>query len=230
MIIKVCGMREPENIRAVEALGTDWIGFIFFPKSPRYVDNVPHYLPQQSKRVGVFVNATIDEIVEKIQQFQLQLIQLHGTETPAFCRELRQRIPTEMKIIKMIPIATEDDIQTVNSFCDGDGLPFEKNSQCQSPESANANIVDYFLFESKIPTHGATYGGSGQQFDWSILQRYQGSIPFLLTGGIGEKDAERIAHFHHPQFIGIDLNSRFETAPALKDTKKIRIFVDKIRN
>jgi len=209
MIIKVCGMREMENIRAVEATGTDWMGFIFFPKSPRFVENVPDYLPQQSKRVGVFVNASIDEIVEKIKPFQLQLIQLHGRETPAFCRELRQRIPADMKIIKMIPIATRNDIQMTDSY---------------------TNDVDYFLFESKIPTNGGTYGGSGQQFDWSILQRYQGSVPFLLTGGIGEEDAEQIAHFHHPQFIGIDLNSRFETAPALKDTKKIRAFVDKIRN
>jgi phosphoribosylanthranilate isomerase len=180
MIIKVCGMREMENIRAVEATGTDWMGFIFFPKSPRFVENVPDYLPQQSKRVGVFVNASIDEIVEKIKQFQLQLIQLHGRETPAFCRELRQRIPADMKIIKMIPIATRNDIQMADSY---------------------TNDVDYFLFESKIPTNGGTYGGSGQQFDWSILQRYQGSVPFLLTGGIGEEDAEQIAHFHHPQFI-----------------------------
>ena len=209
MIIKVCGMREPENIRAVEEIGTDWMGFIFFPKSPRFVENVPDYLPQQSKRVGVFVNASIDEIVEKTQQFRLQFIQLHGRETPAFCRELRQRIPFDMKIIKMIPIATRNDIQMADSF---------------------TNDVDYFLFESKIPTNGGTYGGSGQQFDWSILQRYQGSVPFLLTGGIGEEDVERITRFHHPQFIGIDLNSRFETAPALKDTKKIRAFVDKIRN
>ena len=209
MIIKVCGMREPENIRAVEATGTDWMGFIFFPKSPRFVENVPDYLPQQSKRVGVFVNASIDEIVEKIKPFQLQLIQLHGRETPAFCRELRQRIPADMKIIKMIPIATRNDIQMADSY---------------------TNDVDYFLFESGIPTNGGSYGGSGQQFDWSILQRYQGSVPFLLTGGIGKEDAEQIAHFHHPQFSGIDLNSRFETAPALKDTKKIRAFVDKIRN
>ena len=209
MIIKVCGMREPENIRAVEATGTDWMGFIFFQKSPRFVENVPDYLPQQSKRVGVFVNASIDEIVEKIKPFQLQLIQLHGRETPAFCRELRQRIPADMKIIKMIPIATRNDIQMADSF---------------------TNDVDYFLFESKIPTNGGSYGGSGQQFDWSILQRYQGNVPFILTGGIGEEDAEQIALFHHPQFIGIDLNSRFETAPALKDTKKIRAFVDKIRN
>ena len=173
------------------------------------MENVPDYLPKQSKRVGVFVNASIDEIVEKIKPFQLQLIQLHGRETPAFCRELRQRIPADMKIIKMIPIATRNDIQMADSY---------------------TNDVDYFLFESKIPTNEDTYGGSGQQFDWSILQRYQGCVPFLLTGGIGEEDAEQIAHFHHPQFIGIDLNSRFETAPALKDTKKIRAFVDKIRN
>jgi phosphoribosylanthranilate isomerase len=109
----------------------------------------------------------------------------------------------------MIPIATRNDIQMADFY---------------------TNDVDYFLFESKIPTNGGSYGGSGQQFDWSILQRYQGSVPFLLTGGIGKEDAEQIAHFHHPQFIGIDLNSRFETAPALKDTKKIRAFVDKIRN
>ena len=176
MIIKVCGMREPENIRAVEATGTDWMGFIFFPKSPRFVENVPDYLPQQSKRVGVFVNASIDEIVEKIKPFQLQLIQLHGRETPAFCRELRQRIPADMKIIKMIPIATRNDIQMAESY---------------------TNDVDYFLFESKIPTNRGSYGGSGQQFDWSILQCYQGSVPFLLTGGIGEEDAKQIYNEFH---------------------------------
>ena len=208
MIIKVCGMREPENIRAVEALPVDYIGLIFYPPSPRHVDALPPTLPKQCQRVGVFVNATAEEILQRISTFQLDMVQLHGHESPHFCRKLRQRIPPSLKIMKMIPIATENDISLTRSY---------------------SEAIDYFLFESKIPTKGNTYGGSGQQFDWNILNHYHGSIPFLLTGGIGEDDAQRILQFHHPQFAGIDLNSRFETAPAIKDITKLHTFIDKVK-
>ena len=109
----------------------------------------------------------------------------------------------------MIPVATEDDILLTRSYSDD---------------------IDYFLFESKIPTQGNAYGGSGQKFDWSILSLYNGHIPFLLTGGIDENDVERIARFHHPQFAGIDLNSRFEHSPAVKDISKLCTFIAKVRN
>jgi len=208
MIIKVCGMREPENIRAVEALPVDYIGLIFYPPSPRHVDALPPTLLKQCQRVGVFVNATAEEILQKISTFQLDMVQLHGHESPHFCRKLRQRIHPSQKIMKMIPIATENDISLTRSY---------------------SEAIDYFLFESKIPTKGNTYGGSGQQFDWNILNHYHGSIPFLLTGGIGEDDAQRILQFHHPQFAGIDLNSRFETAPAIKDITKLHTFIDKVK-
>ena len=209
MIIKVCGMREPENIRAVEALGVDWIGFIFFPPSPRNVVSIPDSLSKQSQRVGVFVDAEMENIIQHINTFHLDMIQLHGNESPHFCHALKQHLPAHLKIIKMIPVATENDILLTRSYSDD---------------------IDYFLFESKIPTQGNAYGGSGQKFDWSILSLYNGHIPFLLTGGIDENDVERIARFHHPQFAGIDLNSRFEHSPAVKDISKLRTFIAKVRN
>ena len=209
MIIKVCGMREPENIRAVEALGVEWIGLIFFPPSPRNVVSLPDSLSKQSQRVGVFVDAGVEDIIQKVNVFHLDMIQLHGQESPHFCHVLKQRIPAHLKIIKMIPIANEDDILLTHSY---------------------SNDIDYYLFESKVPTQGNAYGGSGQKFDWNILKLYQGNIPFLITGGIDENDEERIAQFHHPQFVGIDLNSRFEFSPAIKDISKLHSFIAKVRN
>ena len=209
MIIKVCGMREPENIRAVEELGVDWIGLIFFPPSPRNVVSIPDSLSKQSQRVGVFVDADVEDIIQKVNMFHLDMIQLHGQESPHFCHVLKQRIPAHLKIIKMIPIATQDDILLTHSY---------------------SNDISYFLFESKVPTQGNAYGGSGQKFDWNILKLYQGYIPFLLTGGIDENDAERMSQFHHPQFVGIDLNSRFESSPAIKDISKLHSFIAKVRN
>lgn len=208
MIIKVCGMREPENIRAVEALGVDWIGLIFYPPSPRNVDSLFTTLSKQSKRVGVFVDATMEDIIQKVKTFHLDMIQLHGQESPHYCHALKQSISAHIKIIKMIPIATEDDIHLTRSY---------------------SNDVDYFLFESKIPTKEGAYGGSGRKFDWNIISNYHDNIPFLLTGGIDENDTERIAQFYHPQFVGIDLNSRFEISPAFKDISKLRTFIAKVR-
>jgi len=199
MMIKVCGMREADNIREVEALGIDLMGFIFWPKSKRYVAEPPQYLPSQVKKVGVFVDASLDDIRQHIQDYQLDIIQLHGHETPAFVQALKPAI-----IIKALNIATVEDLAQTK--------PYE-------------GIVDYFLFDTKAQLPG----GSGEQFDWSVLSHYEGTTPFILSGGIGPDDAERVKAFHHPRCIGIDLNSRFETAPGLKDVNQLREFLEKVK-
>ena len=201
--IKVCGMRDAENIRALEEQAKpDLMGFICWERSPRFVSEVPSYLPK-CPRVGVFVNPTLDYVLERRKAFGFSYIQLHGNELPDFCQEVRQK--TGLKIIKAISI---DKMSIVN---------------CQL--SIYEGITDLFLFDTKCKT----IGGSGQQFDWDILQSYKGETPFLLSGGIGPEDAERIKHWHHPQCIGIDINSRFETAPGIKDVAAIAKFAGILR-
>lgn len=204
MIVKVCGMREASNIREVDNLPTvDWMGFIFYPRSPRHVADKPCYLPQHSKRVGVFVNAENFYIDMQMKLFGLDMVQLHGQETPADIKELRSILPPDTGIIKTIAISTPADLTQAYAY---DG------------------VADYLLFETKC----SGYGGSGKQFDWSILQDYKGHTPFLLTGGISPDDAPQVRAFHHPLFAGIDLNSRFETAPAIKDAQSIKTFTESI--
>ena len=147
-------MREPENIRQVDELGkVDWMGFIFYPPSSRHVSEVPDYLPKHSKRVGVFVNATHEEIQRRQEAFGFDIIQLHGNESPDFCKELHHHLRAGTQLIKMIAITSPEDLEKTH--------PYE-------------GIVDYFLFETKC----SGYGGSGQQFDWNILQHYTGKTPF----------------------------------------------------
>lgn len=218
MKVKVCGMREADNIREVErlqvgdgtsemALGIDLMGFIFWPKSKRYVAEPPSYLPSHVKKVGVFVDASLEDIRQHIQDYQLDFVQLHGHESPAFAQALK---PT--MIIKAFNIATaEDFLQT---------KPYE-------------GIADYFLFDTKAQLPG----GTGLQFDWSILSHYDGTTPFILSGGIGPDDADRLKAFLTSQStpltskcIGIDLNSRFELAPALKDVNRLKDFLNALNN
>ena len=198
MIVKVCGMRDAENIREVEALGIDLIGFIFWPKSSRYVSERPAYLPTNCKRVGVFVDENI-EVVKKIaQDYALDYIQLHGNETPDYCALLKGH-----KLIKAFNIATAEDFEQTK--------PYE-------------GLADYFLFDTK----GKSVGGNGTKFDWTVLAAYNGTTPFILSGGIGPDDAARIRSFHHPQLAGIDLNSKFEDAPALKNIQKLKTFLEQL--
>jgi phosphoribosylanthranilate isomerase len=209
MIIKVCGMREPDNIRQVDELGNvDWMGFIFYPPSSRHVSEVPDYLPQHCKRVGVFVNATPKEIQQRQEAFGFDIIQLHGHETPDFCKALPHHLKAGTKLIKMVQIASQKDLKDTSKY---------------------EGLVDYFLFETKCEG----YGGSGKQFDWEILQNYEGKTPFLITGGIGLEDAERIkalsSQLSTVNFIGIDLNSRFETVPALKDPTLLHDFLEIVK-
>ena len=194
-------MRDDENIRAVEALGVDWMGFIFYPPSKRYVSQLPAYLPNSAKRVGVFVNESIETILEKVELFQLDIVQLHGDETPFFCEQLAQH-----------------GIQIMKAFGVADSFPSEKIAEYEQR-------CHYFLFD----TQTSTYGGSGRKFNWDILQNYQGNTPFLLSGGIGPDDAQVIREFSHPMFIGIDINSQFELSPANKDIQSIQQFIKSLK-
>jgi len=208
-IIKVCGMRDAENIREVEALGIDLMGFIFWPKSSRYVSERPAYLPTKCKRVGVFVDEDIETVKRIAEDYALDYIQLHGHETPDYIRSLRvaDGFPVDIRLIKALSISSRNDIATYRTY---------------------EGLVDFFLFDTKAQLPG----GSGQQFDWSVLSAYDGNTPFLLSGGIGPDDAERLTAHPSPltskHCLGIDLNSRFEVAPALKDINKLKTFIESL--
>jgi len=204
-------MREAENIREVASLGIDLMGFIFWAKSSRYVSERPAYLPTQCKRVGVFVDEDIETVRRLAADYALDYIQLHGHESPEYIRALRvvDGFPVDIRLIKAISVSGRDDIATYKAY---------------------EGLVDYFLFDTKCPS----VGGSGQQFDWSVLSAYDGNTPFLLSGGIGPDDAPRLHQafalngFPVEKCIGIDLNSRFELAPGLKDAAALRKFLNEL--
>lgn len=195
-------MTDAENIRAVEDLGVNMIGFIFYPKSPRCVCEIPKYLPTRAKRVGVFVNETKEKVQMYVDRFGLDYVQLHGTESPDYCRSLKQ---AKLRIIKAFSIAQPRDLNISSEYQD---------------------ICDYYLFD----TRSINYGGSGRQFDWNILYRYSGSTPFLLSGGINEYSARTLRDYHHSRMIGTDINSRFELSPGIKDVERIKRFIKELRD
>ena len=203
-LVKVCGMRDAENIREVEALGIDLMGFIFWPKSSRYVSERPAYLPTNCKRVGVFVDEDVETVKRIADDYVLDFIQLHGHESRAYCAQLKG-----LKLIKAFNIATTEDFKQTEPY---------------------TGIVDYFLFDTK----GKSVGGNGEKFDWSVLSAYNGDTPFLLSGGIGPDDAEVLTSHFSPltskKCVGIDLNSRFEIAPGLKDINKLKEFLNALNN
>lgn len=225
LIIKVCGMRDADNINDVSALDINWMGFIFYPKSPRYVRQIssnagiiPDYSSLKEKataddagrirRVGVFVDDMPQNIVTRVFNYHLDIVQLHGSESPVMIDNLRRTLDPDIrkgiKIMKAISVKSDDDIL-----------------KCKDYEGH----VDYFLFDTKTPLKG----GSGEQFDWSVFQSYDGATPFLLSGGIGPDDARRVRAFSHPRCIGIDVNSKFEKEPAYKDVDMLRKFISEVR-
>lgn len=211
-------MRDADNIRDISALGVDMIGLIFYPPSPRYVQQfssgagiIPDYAPDMGKtplRVGVFVDDMPQNIVTRVYNYKLDYIQLHGNEPRETLENLRATIDPDInpkiKIIKAISVSSAEDIKKYKEY---------------------VGAADLFLFDTKCKT----VGGSGEQFDWQVLQAYDGDVPFLLSGGIGPDDAERIKNFHHPKCIGIDLNSKFEIEPALKNVVKLKQFLVKVK-
>ena len=216
-------MRDAQNIREVSQLGVDMIGMIFYPKSPRYVEMqsshagiIPDYAKEDiniksSKtpaRVGVFVDDMVQNIVTRVVNYHLDYVQLHGNEPREMCENLRLTLDPDIrpgiKIIKAISVSDASDIQKYKEY---------------------VGAVDLFLFDTKCKT----VGGSGRQFDWQVLEQYDGEVPFLLSGGIGPDDASRLHAFHHPKCIGIDLNSRFEIEPGVKDVEKLKGFLNEIQ-
>ena len=199
MIIKVCGMREAKNIRDLDNLNLiDMMGFIFYPKSKRFVLQKPDYLPVNCKRVGVFVNSSTEEILDKIDDFHLDFIQLHGTELVEQCKEIINNHP----------------IQLIKAFSIDETIDFNK---VQSYEE----VCDYFLFD----TTSKEYGGSGKTFNWELLHNYKGKTSFILSGGIKPNSLTELKRFHHSHWAGIDLNSGFEIAPAQKDISTLSSFI-----
>ena len=209
MYIKVCGMRDAQNIRDVEALGVDILGFIFWPGSKRYVSARPDYLPVNAQRAGVFVNASPDEVVQKVKEYGLHYVQLHGDEDLSYVTNLQKLLTASVdnmpRIVRAIQVASRSKVLKAMMW---DGF------------------VDGILFEA--PTTG--YGGSGISFDWSLLSSYRGNTPFFITGGIGPQSLEALLEFEHPQWIGVDLNSRFESSPAFKNIALLRPFVEALKN
>lgn len=200
-LIKVCGMSEAENIREIEQLNVDMIGFIFYPKSPRCLCELPAYMPIKAKRVGVFVNEDKKNIEMFADRFSLDYIQLHGNESPDYCHSLRA---TGLRLIKAFSIAQRKDFENVAAY----------EESC-----------DFLLFDTKCEQHG----GSGKQFDWNTLNFYRGKTPFLLSGGINVYSPTALKKLRHPQLAGFDLNSRFEIKPGLKDVDRVKLFLDELK-
>ncbi len=203
-LIKVCGMRDADNIRDLIELKPDMIGLIFHPGSPRFVSNPDELagvldIERKFKLVGVFVDEDISLIRSLHKSLNFGYIQLHGNESPEYCGELKSR---GFKVIKAIGISDVGDLKKVSPY---------------------SGIADIYIFDTKTSQHG----GSGSKFDWSIIDQYYGAAPFLLSGGIGPEDNPAI---DHPAFAGVDLNSRFETSPGIKDIGLLSYYFKKLRN
>lgn len=203
MKLKVCGMRSHENIMALSNLTPDYIGFIFWEHSKRFVSTSTPYLPVSIKKTGVFVDATIDYILDVAKQHKLQAIQLHGSESPNFCQKLKK----EFEIIKAFPVDADFDFSVLESY---------------------EFVCDYFLFDSR----GKLPGGNGRPFDWSVLKKYNAAKPFFLSGGIGTEDKSAIASIINLNLpiYAIDINSRFEIEPGLKNIEMIKQFKSILQN
>jgi phosphoribosylanthranilate isomerase len=232
-------MRDAANIRAVDGLPVDLMGFIFWPRSSRYVSRRPDYLPTRCKRVGVFVDAAIPDVLRHVSDYALDYVQLHGSESPAYLRQLRAAsyaaAPSLPDAAPPLATAAPSLAATARSLADG-GFPaiikaFSIATAADLRQtSAYHGLADLFLFDTK----GPSAGGNGRKFDWSVLSAYAGPTPFLLSGGIGPADAGLLRQlplldgFPVEYFYGIDLNSRFELAPGLKDIHLLQDFIKTI--
>lgn len=195
--MKVCGMRERYNIAEVSQLRPDYMGFIFYRETPRYVGDdfsIPDDFPSFIRRVGVFVNEDTDTIVRRVEQFGLDLVQLHGSEPVAQCAELKNR-----------------GVDVIKVFAVGELMDFR-------PTKAYERYVDFFLFDTK----GKYFGGNSKTFNWEVLHRYDQAVPFFLSGGIDPFNAQEILSLQGLNLHAVDINSGVEIRPALKDSKKIK--------
>lgn len=211
MRIKVCGMTSTEQVLQLDEMGVEFAGFIFYPKSPRYVykfmpkPEVKKIKGKGINKVGVFVNATVEEVLQTVDDCGLHLVQLHGDETPKYC----EKIANYVGVVKAFRLREEDNVLwKVKDYMD---------------------IADMFLFD----TEGAGYGGTGKQFDWNILRGLAIRKPFFLSGGIGPDDAEKLAQFAKEpvakDLFSIDVNSKFEITPGIKDMEALTRFIPLVK-
>jgi phosphoribosylanthranilate isomerase len=197
---KVCGMREANNISEVAVLQPDYMGFIMWAGSKRHCSK-PQHVPAGITKVGVFVDAAVGEIEDAIENHKLGVVQLHGNESPVLCRELQGKA----QVIKAFGVGEAFDFDTLLDY-----LPY----------------CDFFLFDTKGPMPG----GNGTTFDWSILEKYPFDLPFFISGGIGLAEIDKINELRNTDLpvYAIDINSKFETAPALKDAEQLKKFKEKL--
>jgi phosphoribosylanthranilate isomerase len=203
MNIKVCGITEMKQLQQLEGLDVDFAGLIFYKESPRYIGSKLSGKEVKKadfdlKKVGVFVNPELIDVLDAIDEYGLEVVQLHGDESPEMCDDLSG----EVEVIKAFRITGDEDIDKLVA-------PYDA-------------VCDYYLFD----TGGLkeSLGGTGKQFDWNILRKAKIEKPFFLSGGIGVEDAAKVKAFKHPDFFGVDINSRFETAPGIKDMSKVLQF------
>lgn len=202
-------MTRLDQVRALDEMGVEFAGLIFYPKSPRYIKRFHLSAIDlkreklQINRVGVFVNETAQEILKTVDEWRLQMVQLHGDESPKFCEQISDHITT----IKAFRLGADENV-------DWKIHPYRE-------------CVDMFLFD----TVGVSYGGNGTQFDWTVLEKAQIRKPYFLSGGIGPADAERARDFgvRNRDLFSLDVNSRFETAPGIKDMDLVSQFVESIK-
>lgn len=203
LLIKVCGMRHPEQIHELAGMDVDYIGLIFHPGSPRFVDlDIDPLLFGNKKKTGVFVNSPYEQILYTQSRYQLDAVQLHGSESPEFCTRIQQR-----------------GIEVIKAFSIDRHFDFEKTAEFDG-------YADLFVFDAR----GDAPGGNGVRFDWAKLSEYQGATPFLLSGGISYEHLDEIRYFNHPACMGIDINSRFEHSPGNKDLITLKKFVHELRS
>lgn len=205
--LKVCGMKFAANIAAIAALQPDYLGFIFYDKSPRFISDVSaeliKYIPSEIKTVGVFVDEDLEVVKKKINLYQLKAVQLHGSESPEYCIELKSAFQS-LEVIKAFGVDEDFDFAVLDNYNDS---------------------VDYFLFDTKTKAHG----GSGKTFDWKILDSYKLDKPYFLSGGIDLEHAEAVSIIKDQRLYALDINSRFETEPGVKDVERIKAFVAKMK-
>lgn len=201
--LKVCGMRLAANIAAVAELQPDYLGFIFYEQSPRLISDVSaeliKYIPSEIKTVGVFVNEELEKVKDKVNTLKLKAVQLHGSESPEYCAALKSAFGS-LEVIKAFGIDEDFDFSGLEAYL---------------------NVVDFFLFDTKTRAHG----GSGKTFDWSVLDRYTDNKPYFLSGGIDLEHTGTIKNIHDERLYALDINSRFEIEPGLKDADKIKEFI-----
>jgi phosphoribosylanthranilate isomerase len=204
--IKICGMRDPDNVKEVVELSPDFMGFIFYSGSKRFVgerieDAIYSYIPDSIKKVGVFVAEPLDIILDVYGDNNLDIVQLHGNENPEYCASLKT---LGIPVIKAFNVDDNFDFEVLKPYLD---------------------YCDYFLFDTK----GDKPGGTGKKFNWGLLSDYNYDIPFFLSGGIGVDDVDELKIFSHPMLYAIDINSKFEVEPGLKDVKMLTRFFKKFK-